>query len=34
MDDTVEYVNRIEQVFTKIREQRGETGSTENDTDE
>jgi ribosome-binding factor A len=34
MDDTVEYVNKIEQVFTKIRQQRGESGTTEPEADE
>lgn len=33
MDDTVEYVNRIEQVFNKIREQRDEPGDAEMNTD-
>ncbi len=34
MDDTVEYVDRIEQVFAKIRQQRGESGTAEPETDE
>jgi len=33
MDDTVEYVNRIEQVFTKIRQQRDQNDLGETDTE-
>jgi ribosome-binding factor A len=34
MDDTVEYVDKIEQVFTKIRQQRGDSGNPEPEVEE
>lgn len=33
IDDTSEYVDRIEQVFNKIRQQRGDTGTPDPDTE-
>jgi len=34
MDDTIEYVDKIEQVFTKIRQQRGDSGNPEPEAEE